>query len=175
LQSDCPILGAQLLVNNAGAVDGYKELHEVTEEDILHCFRVNAVGPLLVTQQLHQRGLLGGRRGGSLVANMTSKARREHGLRFQASSSCCEHCALCTMAAPFVGGSQGPKGVLLRLRAADGQRGRQRQRRQLRLPRQQGSPEHWCGFHGSCSCFCGSMGAMPPLTGAVACRPKHLQ
>lgn len=33
-------------------------------------------GPLLVTQQLRKQGLLGGKGGDSLVANMTSKARR---------------------------------------------------------------------------------------------------
>lgn len=35
-----------------------------------HC----TAGPLLVTQQLHKQGLLGGKAGSSLIANMTSKA-----------------------------------------------------------------------------------------------------
>lgn len=34
-----------------------------------------AAGPLLVAQQLHKHGMLGGKAGSSLVANMTSKAR----------------------------------------------------------------------------------------------------
>ncbi|PRW55919.1 hypothetical protein C2E21_5144 [Chlorella sorokiniana] len=62
-----------LLVNNAGVTDGWKELGEVTAQDMLDCFTANCIGPLLVTQQLHKQGLLGGRAGSSLVANMTSK------------------------------------------------------------------------------------------------------
>ena len=142
----------QLLVNNAGVTDGWKELGEVTAQDMLDCFTVNTIGgcqcqcqrspaiiplgscwaprcaalcrawraavfrpacwprwlaaraaglaapswdglrhcrlppvhppclpplgagPLLVTQQLHKQGVLGGKAGSSMVANMTSKA-----------------------------------------------------------------------------------------------------
>lgn len=123
-----------VIFNNAGVTDRWKGLHEVTYQDLVHCYAVNAVGecagalslgggaepawvgaepsgsggmagvsmhaaliglcivaacvahtatcpslthpagPLLVVQQLHQRGLLGGSGGESLVANVTSKA-----------------------------------------------------------------------------------------------------
>ncbi|KAL4457577.1 hypothetical protein ABPG75_012442 [Micractinium tetrahymenae] len=63
-----------LLVNNAGVTDGWKELGEVSAQDMLDCFVPNCIGPLLVTQQLHKQGVLGSRSGGSsLVANMSSK------------------------------------------------------------------------------------------------------
>lgn len=65
----------QLLVNNSGVRDEWSGLEEVTAADMLHCFQTNAIGPLLVTQQLHKQRLLGsGSGGGSLVANMSSKA-----------------------------------------------------------------------------------------------------
>lgn len=85
----------QLLVNNAGVVDGWKDLDEVTEADMLQCFKVNALGPLLVTQQLHRRGLLGGRGGTSVVANMTSKARRGRGAPPPDPFPACSQPALC--------------------------------------------------------------------------------
>ncbi|KAL4440648.1 hypothetical protein ABPG77_000357 [Micractinium sp. CCAP 211/92] len=63
-----------LLVNNAGVTDGWRELGEVTAKDMLDCFVPNCIGPLLVTQQLHKQGALGSTSGGSsLVANMSSK------------------------------------------------------------------------------------------------------
>ena len=48
-----PLLGAsfyptvpslQLLVNNAGVTDGWKELGEVTAQDMLDCFTANCIG-----------------------------------------------------------------------------------------------------------------------------------
>ena len=63
-----------MLINNAGVLV-YTSFDSVTAEDLLHCFTVNAVGPLLVAQQLHRRGLIGGRGGATLIGNVTSKAR----------------------------------------------------------------------------------------------------
>ncbi|KAI3436581.1 hypothetical protein D9Q98_005997 [Chlorella vulgaris] len=63
-----------LVVNNAGIMTGLQGVKDVKAEDMLENFQVNAIGPLLVTQQLHKQGLLGSRSGGdTLVANMTSK------------------------------------------------------------------------------------------------------
>jgi len=61
-----------VLINNAGVLV-YTDFDGVTAEDLLRCFTVNAVGPLLVAQQLHRRGLIGGRGGATLVGNVTSK------------------------------------------------------------------------------------------------------
>ena len=66
-----------VLINNAG-VYGLKghttrmEVEDVTEEEMLFCFKTNCVGPLLVTQQLLAAGKLGGA-APSLVGNVTSK------------------------------------------------------------------------------------------------------
>merc|ERR1711924_415244 len=66
-----------VLINNAG-VYGLKghttrmDVEDVTEEEMLLCFRTNCVGPLLVTQQLLAAGKLGGA-APSLVGNVTSK------------------------------------------------------------------------------------------------------
>ena len=66
-----------VLINNAG-VYGLKghttrmDVEDVTEEEMLFCFRTNCVGPLLVTQQLLAAGKLGGA-APSLVGNVTSK------------------------------------------------------------------------------------------------------
>ncbi len=67
-------LDAQVLINNAGVLV-YTDFDGVTAEDLLRCFTVNAVGPLLVAQQLHRRGLIGGRGGATLVGNVTSKVK----------------------------------------------------------------------------------------------------
>ena len=69
----------QVLLNNAGVLI-YTDFDSVTAEDLLHCFTVNAVGPLLVSQQLHRRGLIGGRGGPTLIGNVTSKVRRQDGV-----------------------------------------------------------------------------------------------
>ena len=63
----------QVLINNAGVLQ-YSNFDSVTPEDLLTCFRINAMGPLLVAQQLHKRGLIGGKRP-TLIGNVTSKAR----------------------------------------------------------------------------------------------------
>jgi NAD(P)-dependent dehydrogenase (short-subunit alcohol dehydrogenase family) len=70
--------GVQVLLNNAGVLI-YTDFDSVTAEDLLHCFTVNAVGPLLVSQQLHRRGLIGGRGGPTLIGNVTSKVRHLDG------------------------------------------------------------------------------------------------
>ena len=61
-----------MLINNAGVLV-YTDFDGVTAEDLLRCFTVNAVGPLLVAQQLHRRGLIGGGGGATLIGNVTSK------------------------------------------------------------------------------------------------------
>lgn len=65
-----------VVINNAGTTgtNGYSawELENVTAEEMLHVFRINTVGPLLVVQQLLKHGLIGGT-AGALVGNVTSK------------------------------------------------------------------------------------------------------
>ncbi|MEW5297504.1 MAG: hypothetical protein WDW36_000710 [Sanguina aurantia] len=48
-----------VLVNNAGAYGRRLPLSELTAEDMLYAFKVNALGPFLCVQQLCNRGLLG--------------------------------------------------------------------------------------------------------------------
>ena len=72
-----------VVINNAGTTgtDGYSkwELQDMTAEEMMHVYRVNTVGPMLVTQQLVKRGLVGSVAGSpsegpvSLVGNVTSK------------------------------------------------------------------------------------------------------
>ena len=59
----------QYLINNAG-VAKWADLGNLQQEDMLHLFRTNALGPLMITQEALREGLL---RSGSVVANMTSK------------------------------------------------------------------------------------------------------
>lgn len=60
-----------LVVNNAGVLTP-SPYHSVTAEDMIHDYTTNTIGPLLVSQQLVKRGLLGGKKG-SVIANVTSK------------------------------------------------------------------------------------------------------
>ena len=72
-----------VVINNAGTTgtDGYSkwELQDMTADEMMHVYRVNTVGPMLVTQQLVKRGLVGSVAGSppegpvSLVGNVTSK------------------------------------------------------------------------------------------------------
>lgn len=59
----------QYLINNAG-VAKWADLGSLTEEDMLHLFRTNTLGPLMITQEVLREGLL---KRSSVVANMTSK------------------------------------------------------------------------------------------------------
>ena len=59
----------QYLINNAG-VAKWADLGSLTEEDMLHLFQTNALGPLMITQAVLREGLL---KRGSVIANMTSK------------------------------------------------------------------------------------------------------
>ena len=59
----------QYLINNAG-VAKWADLGNLQEEDMLHLFRTNTLGPLMITQEVLREGLL---KSGSVVANMTSK------------------------------------------------------------------------------------------------------
>ena len=63
-----------LLINNAGILE-HTGLGGVDADEMMRLFQINAIGPLIVTQQLHKQGLLG-RPGKSIVANMTSKMGR---------------------------------------------------------------------------------------------------
>ncbi len=62
-------LCVQYLINNAG-VAKWADLGSLTEEDMVHLFRTNTLGPLMITQEVLREGLL---KRGSVVANMTSK------------------------------------------------------------------------------------------------------
>ena len=59
----------QYLINNAG-VAKWADLGSIEEQDMLHLFRTNTLGPLMITQEVLREGLL---KSGSVVANMTSK------------------------------------------------------------------------------------------------------
>lgn len=61
-----------VVVNNAGVISGFRSLQEVRPEDMMHCFSVNAMGPLFVCQALLKEGLIGGNTE-TLVGNVTSK------------------------------------------------------------------------------------------------------
>lgn len=61
-----------VLINNAGIYGRRIDLGTVTADDMLAAFTTNTIGPLLVVQALHQRGLLGGA-APSLVASISSK------------------------------------------------------------------------------------------------------
>ena len=66
-----------VVINNAGIYGPRAGLDDITAEDMVKVFQTNAVGPLLVVQQLRKRGLLGGAKNNStLVANVTSKVFR---------------------------------------------------------------------------------------------------
>ena len=71
-----------VVINNAGTTgtDGYSkwELEDMTADEMMHVYRINTIGPMLVTQQLVKRGLVGSSAGSpsdpvSLVGNVTSK------------------------------------------------------------------------------------------------------
>jgi NAD(P)-dependent dehydrogenase (short-subunit alcohol dehydrogenase family) len=61
----------QVLLNCAG-IREYATLENVTTEQMLNSYRINAVGPLLTVQALLRHGLL---QRGALVANVTSLVR----------------------------------------------------------------------------------------------------
>mgnify|MGYP002033337059 FL=1 len=72
-----------VVINNVGTTgtDGYSkwELQDMTAEEMMHVYRINTIGPMLVTQPLVKRGLVGSVAGSpsegpvSLVGNVTSK------------------------------------------------------------------------------------------------------
>ena len=84
LDSTPPLIASggavDVVINNAGTTgtDAYSkwELEDMDAEEMLHVFRINTVGPLLVVQQLLKRKLMGtqgvGKRG-AVVGNVTSK------------------------------------------------------------------------------------------------------
>lgn len=77
----------QYLINNAG-VAKWADLGSLEEEDMLHLFRTNTLGPLMITQQVLREGLL---KSGSVVANMTSKVLPSKSIVKEGTSSifCC--------------------------------------------------------------------------------------
>lgn len=65
------MLWLQYLFNVAGVTDTTRaDLTSIDAEKMLHCFKTNAIGPVLIVQQLLENGLLGQ---GSTIANLTSK------------------------------------------------------------------------------------------------------
>ena len=62
-----------LLINNAGIYGDRINLDTITSDGMLQVFQTNAIGPLLIVQQLRKRGLLGGSTTPTLIANVTSK------------------------------------------------------------------------------------------------------
>jgi len=94
LATSAPIIAdnggvVDVVINNAGIIgtDGFSkwDLETVDADEMMRVFRINTIGPLLVTQQLLKHGLIGGGTGGTgggggggggggaLVANVTSK------------------------------------------------------------------------------------------------------
>ena len=61
-----------MLINNAGIYGPKVHLDDITATDMMNVFAVNAVGPLMVVQQLRKQGVMGGS-SPTLVANVTSK------------------------------------------------------------------------------------------------------
>jgi NAD(P)-dependent dehydrogenase (short-subunit alcohol dehydrogenase family) len=61
----------QVVFNNAGVMR-WVSLENANEEDLLHCYRVNAMAHIFVVQALLQHNLL---KSGSLIANITSLVR----------------------------------------------------------------------------------------------------
>mmetsp|Transcript_13392 Transcript_13392/g.35997 ORF Transcript_13392/g.35997 Transcript_13392/m.35997 type:complete len:330 (-) Transcript_13392:1437-2426(-) len=63
-----------VLINNAGVVgtDGYNKwtIEDTDPEEMMYCFSANAIGPVVVVQQLLKRNIFGR---GALIANVSSK------------------------------------------------------------------------------------------------------
>ena len=72
--ADLKVSGQQLdyAIHVAGVVDDYADLDEVDEQRMLHCFRTNAIGPVLTVQALLEQKLLGSK---SVLAIVTSKVQ----------------------------------------------------------------------------------------------------
>jgi NAD(P)-dependent dehydrogenase (short-subunit alcohol dehydrogenase family) len=63
-----------VVINNAGIYGPRGGIDDISAQDMLNVFKVNAVGPFLVVQQLRRNGLIGGAGGKrAVVANVTSK------------------------------------------------------------------------------------------------------
>ena len=63
--------GLQVLLNCAG-IRQFASIEDVTPEQMVHSYKINAMGPVFTVQQLLKRGLL---QQGSLIANVTSLVR----------------------------------------------------------------------------------------------------
>ena len=61
-----------LVINNAGVYGERVGFTDVTADTMLHVFNTNAVGPLMITQALYSKGVLGGK-SGTTLAHITSK------------------------------------------------------------------------------------------------------
>ena len=62
---------SQVVINNAGVYGSSRTLQTASADDMLFTFKANAVGPLLVVQQLLKHQLIG--KPGTIIANVTSK------------------------------------------------------------------------------------------------------
>ncbi|KAG7667227.1 putative C-factor [Nannochloris sp. 'desiccata'] len=62
-----------VLINNAGVYGERINLDTVTSQHMLEVFQINTIGPLIVVQQLRKHALLGGSKGSTIIANVTSK------------------------------------------------------------------------------------------------------
>ncbi|KAI3427049.1 hypothetical protein D9Q98_006990 [Chlorella vulgaris] len=60
-----------LVINNAGIAE-MSVYGETTEQHLKDCFQVNTFAPFLLTQSLWKAGLIGGKAGKSVVANISS-------------------------------------------------------------------------------------------------------
>lgn len=61
-----------LVINNAGIYGERVTFDDVDAEVMMEVYKVNTIGPLLVSQQLRKQGLLGGKKQ-TIIANVTSK------------------------------------------------------------------------------------------------------
>jgi NAD(P)-dependent dehydrogenase (short-subunit alcohol dehydrogenase family) len=61
-----------LLINNAGVYGKRCSFEEMDAQTMMDVFQTNCVGPLMVTQALYKKNLLGGKQG-TIVAHVTSK------------------------------------------------------------------------------------------------------
>lgn len=75
LASSHQIDHVDVIINNAGIYGDRVNLDTVTADGMVDVYKTNAIGPLLIVQQLRKNNLLGGRSDAppSLIVNVTSK------------------------------------------------------------------------------------------------------
>ncbi len=62
-----------LVINNAGVYGERINLDTANSKTMLEVFQINAIGPLLVVQQLRHHALLGGSKASTIICNISSK------------------------------------------------------------------------------------------------------